>query len=74
MPLLLCQPGECKSVVLVSIGGKRIIRGGNGIVNGPVDDARWEAVLGALNTRASGNKEEENARSDSLLYRQYCLF
>ncbi|PON82807.1 Urease, alpha subunit [Trema orientale] len=55
------EPGECKSVVLVSIGGKREIRGGNGIVDGPVDDVRWDAVLGAINARGFGNKEEANA-------------
>ncbi|KAM6589578.1 hypothetical protein CsatA_012183 [Cannabis sativa] len=55
------EPGECKSVVLVSIGGNRVIRGGNGIVDGPVDDARWEEVFRTLNERGFGNKEEANA-------------
>jgi len=30
------EPGETKTVSLVSIGGNRVIRGGNGICNGPV--------------------------------------
>lgn len=59
---LVFQPGENKSVKLVSIGGKRVIRGGNAIVDGPVDDAKWEEVLEALSARGFGNKEEENAR------------
>lgn len=64
---MLCQPGDCKPVLLVSIGGKRVIRGGNGIVDGPVTDARWEAILEALTARGFGNKEEANARLDSQL-------
>ncbi|XP_024025726.1 urease [Morus notabilis] len=55
------EPGENKSVKLVSIGGKRVIRGGNAIVDGPVDDAKWEEVLEALSARGFGNNEEENA-------------
>ena len=34
------EPGETKTVTLVSIAGARIIRGGNGWVSGPVDDSR----------------------------------
>lgn len=56
------QPGDSKSVKLVSIGGKRVIKGGNGIVDGPVDDAKREEVLEALSSGGFGNKEEENAR------------
>jgi urease subunit beta len=32
------EPGEEKSVTLVAFGGKRIIRGGNGLVQGVLDD------------------------------------
>lgn len=59
---MLVQPGESKSVILVSIGGKKVIRGGNGIVDGPVDDARCEEVMKVVNERAFGNKVETNAR------------
>jgi urease subunit gamma/beta len=34
------EPGETKTVTLVSIAGARIIRGGNGWASGPVDEAR----------------------------------
>jgi len=34
------EPGETKTVTLVSIAGARIIRGGNGWASGPVDDSR----------------------------------
>jgi urease len=33
------EPGEKKTVVLVSIGGNMVIRGGNNICNGPVSDS-----------------------------------
>ncbi|XP_059448917.1 urease [Corylus avellana] len=39
------EPGETKSVVLVSIGGKKVIRGGNGIADGPVDHAKHGKVM-----------------------------
>ncbi|KAJ8758884.1 hypothetical protein K2173_002663 [Erythroxylum novogranatense] len=55
------EPGDCKSVVLVSIGGKKVIRGGNGIVDGPVDYNNSVAVLEAINSRGFGNRVEENA-------------
>ncbi|KAI7996867.1 Urease [Camellia lanceoleosa] len=32
------EPGDTKSVTLVRIGGKQVIRGGNNIADGPVDD------------------------------------
>ena len=59
---MLFQPGENKSVILVSIGGKRVIRGGNGIVDGSVDSARWLEILGAVTERGFGNREEPDAR------------
>ncbi len=34
------EPGETKTVTLVSIAGARIIRGGNGWANGPVEDSK----------------------------------
>ncbi|KAJ1652623.1 Urease [Dispira simplex] len=41
------EPGETKTVILVEIGGQRIIRGGNHIATGPVDysPARLNEVL-----------------------------
>ncbi|KAJ9169366.1 hypothetical protein P3X46_017569 [Hevea brasiliensis] len=56
------EPGECRSVVLVSIGGKKVIRGGNGIVDDPVDDANYATVSKTVKSRGFGNQEEENAR------------
>ena len=31
------EPGEARSVRLVALGGRRIVRGFNGLVNGPLD-------------------------------------
>ena len=39
------EPGETKTVRLVEIAGRRIVRGGNNLVNGKVSAARREAVL-----------------------------
>ncbi|KAB1207797.1 Urease [Morella rubra] len=55
------EPGETKSIILVSIGGKKVIRGGNGIADGPVDYARFREIMEAVNSRDFGNREEENA-------------
>ncbi|KAI5580536.1 hypothetical protein BDE02_08G161000 [Populus trichocarpa] len=55
------EPGESKSVVLVSIGGKQVIKGGNGIIDGPVDHENWTNIMGNIRRREFGNREEENA-------------
>ncbi|WRX15362.1 Urease [Theobroma cacao] len=55
------EPGECKTVVLVSIGGRKVIRGGNGIVDGPVDDANVEIVMETIKREGYGNLEDANA-------------
>lgn len=60
--LFLCQPGDPKSVKLVSIGGNKVIRGGNGIVDGPVNDANCSAAMEIVTRRRYGNLEDANAR------------
>ncbi|KAL6572731.1 hypothetical protein OROMI_013689 [Orobanche minor] len=55
-------PGETRSVTLVSIGGERVIRGGNNIADGPVDVARIPAVMKAVHEGRYGFSEEVNAR------------
>ncbi|KAL5726803.1 urease [Ranunculus cassubicifolius] len=40
-----CQPGDMKRVPLVSIGGRQVIRGGCGIVDGAVDVSQLEKVV-----------------------------
>jgi urease beta subunit len=39
------EPGETKTVRLVGIGGKRIIRGGNNLANGPISPEAQQAAL-----------------------------
>ncbi|GER56426.1 urease [Striga asiatica] len=56
------EPGETKSVTLVHIGGDRVIRGGNNIADGVVDDARIPVVMQAVHERGYGFLEEANAR------------
>lgn len=73
------QPGESKHVVLVSIGGNRVIRGGNDIVDGAVRSFdRHQIVKGALEARQFGNEEEPNARyrlsTWSMLSCLVCLY
>ncbi|GFQ07550.1 urease [Phtheirospermum japonicum] len=56
------EPGDTKSVTLVSIGGLRIIRGGNNIADGPVDDSKILDVMKAVHEGGYGFSEEVNAR------------
>lgn len=39
------EPGDTKTVACVEIGGKKIIRGGNGLASGPVDLSRVDEIL-----------------------------
>ncbi|KAK6239289.1 hypothetical protein QUC31_004758, partial [Theobroma cacao] len=59
-------PGECKTVVLVSIGGRKVIRGGNGIVDGPVDDANVKIVMETIKREGYGSLKDANARFTTL--------
>ena len=38
------EPGECKTVTLVNIGGNRIVDCGNGLTGGKADDASWDDI------------------------------
>jgi urease len=42
------EPGDAKTVTLVEIGGKKIIRGGNHIATGVVDLSRAQEIVGRL--------------------------
>jgi urease subunit gamma/beta len=39
------EPGETKTVLLVAIGGGKVIRGGNNLADGPVSEANKAAAL-----------------------------
>lgn len=46
------EPGEEKTVSLVEIAGRRVVRGGNGLIDGPVDDpGTQERALGRAQER-----------------------
>ncbi|KAK7359401.1 hypothetical protein VNO77_01359 [Canavalia gladiata] len=55
------EPGDHKTVNLVSIGGNKIIRGGNAIADGPVNEANCKAAMEIVCRREFGHKEEEDA-------------
>ncbi|CAI5490140.1 unnamed protein product [Closterium sp. Naga37s-1] len=55
------EPGETKQVVLVAMGGKRVIRGGNGIASGPVDESRAAEVAAKAVTMGFGHVPEPSA-------------
>ncbi|GAB2280601.1 Urease [Dionaea muscipula] len=56
------EPGDVKSVTLVSIGGKRLIRGGNNIADGCVVDAAVKAVMESVHAKRFRHSEEDSAR------------
>ncbi|KAK1319607.1 hypothetical protein QJS10_CPB04g01786 [Acorus calamus] len=55
------EPGEEKSVTLVSIGGRQVIRGGNGLADGPVDISQIEKAMDNVCKEGFGNEEQPDA-------------
>ncbi|CAM8971457.1 unnamed protein product [Rhodiola kirilowii] len=55
------EPGETKTVTLVEIGGKKVIRGGNGIVDGPVNETHVTEVMERLHARNFGHSNDADA-------------
>lgn len=71
------QPGDAKSVTLVSIGGHKVIRGGNGIADGPIDSSWINEVMQKVNANSFGHEDYPDARlilpillmvSDKIIY------
>ncbi|XP_022151813.1 urease isoform X2 [Momordica charantia] len=56
------EAGDRKSVTLVAVGGNKVIRGGNGIADGPVDNSKLKEVMEAVHARGFGHLEEDDAR------------
>lgn len=52
------EPGEKKAVDLVEISGNKIIRGGNFLCDGPVDDRAAVKVMQTIEDRKFGNKKQ----------------
>ncbi|XP_057494315.1 urease isoform X2 [Actinidia eriantha] len=55
------EPGDTKSVVLVGIGGNRVIVGRNGNADCPIDDANITSVMESVHARGFRHSEEINA-------------
>jgi urease subunit gamma/beta len=58
------EPGETKTVALVSIAGARIIRGGNAWASGPVDDDRELAGMPPPGQPTAKEREPGGPRSE----------
>lgn len=56
------QPGDTKYVSLVSIGGEKVIRGGHGIADGPVDAFQLEKVMEDVIAKGLGNEHHLDTR------------
>ena len=56
------QPGDSKSVTLVSIGGHKVIRGGNGIGDGPIDHSQIIEVMQKVIANNFGHEDYPDAR------------
>jgi urease subunit gamma/beta len=53
------EPGETKTVRMVPIAGKRVIRGGNNLVNGPVSPENLNAALARAQAAGFAHQEEK---------------
>ncbi|KAI1338374.1 urease [Xylariaceae sp. FL0016] len=52
------EPGDTKTVTLVEIGGKRVIRGGNNLASGMVDLSRAEEIVEKLQAAGFAHSPE----------------
>ena len=52
------EPGETRTVQLVEIAGARVIRGGNGLADGPVSEAGRAEALARARARGFAHEEE----------------
>jgi urease subunit gamma/beta len=53
------EPGETRTVQLVEIGGRKIIRGGNGLVEGPATPENLAAAMEKVRERGFAHQEEK---------------
>jgi urease len=71
------EPGDTKTVTCVEIGGKRIIRGGNGVASGPVDVSRTDEIVRKLQEGGFAHTPDpagDSAHLDafSMTRQEYC--
>ena len=52
------EPGDSKTVTLVEMSGRRVIRGGNGIASGKIDPSRNEEIIKRLQAAGFANISE----------------
>ncbi|GFN92598.1 urease [Plakobranchus ocellatus] len=57
------EPGASKTVCLVDIGGKRVIRGGNNLCDGPVEAADLQRVKANVQALGFGDKKQATIQS-----------
>eukprot|EP01018_Ginkgo_biloba_P007567 Gb_11093 [translate_table: standard] len=57
----IIAPGDQMKVTLVSIGGNKIIKGGNGIATGPVEKSRRKQIMKVLQEKGFHHAPELNA-------------
>lgn len=55
------EPGDTRTVTLVEIGGGKVVRGGNGLVEGVVDASRTGEIVERLQTAGFAHKPEPAA-------------
>jgi len=60
-PVRVVQPGESKTVVLVDIGGRRVVQGGNCLLSGPVEPSNGAAAAAQALKRGFGHVPEATA-------------
>lgn len=54
------EPGESKTVTLVEISGNRVVKGGNGLVDGPATPERLEEVMTRVRDGGFGHVDAED--------------
>ncbi|KAJ3671461.1 hypothetical protein LUZ60_007540 [Juncus effusus] len=55
------EPGDVKCVTLVSIGGSKVIRGGNAVADGSVDFNKIDDIINTVVSCGFGHEDELNA-------------
>ncbi|KQK12406.1 urease [Brachypodium distachyon] len=60
------EPGDSKRVTLVSIGGQKVIRGGNGIADGAVNSSQLNEVIKKVTENGFGHEDYPDA-SEGLI-------
>ena len=53
------EPGDAKTVTLVEIAGRRVIRGGNNLASGPVEAARTADIVARLQEAGFAHQPQE---------------